>query len=95
MQIMQCRQIRLQPRQMPQIGDVPGTRGCVGRHAFDLDHPCISAQQTRQDAQQRGLAGTIAALHQQGFIGIDGKRQWPEHQNVITRERKRAHGKQR
>ena len=90
LEVAQRRQVGLEAGQVAEIGDVPGPRGGQGRRALDLHRACFRAQQPRQHAQQRGLAGAVAALHQQCLAGVHREVQRAEHGRVVAREREAA-----
>ena len=68
----------LQTRQVAEVGDVRARNG-IGRRAGPsiVRGVAIGTQQPGQHAQQGGLAGAVAALHQQRLAGVDRKRQRP------------------
>lgn len=84
--ILQRRQVCFQARQMTEIRHAAGAQVASRFCSIDLDHPSIGPKQARKYPQQRGLAGTVAALHKQGFPHIHGEIQWPEHRCFIAGE---------
>ncbi|MNT15597.1 hypothetical protein D3C72_1506600 [compost metagenome] len=94
MQVLQRVQIRLQRRQVAEVGDIARTLGVAGLLAVDQHLARARARQARQHAQQGGLAGTVAALHQQRLAGIHVEVQRAEHRLVIAGEAQAAGGQQ-
>ncbi|KAG1594719.1 hypothetical protein G6F46_014437 [Rhizopus delemar] len=66
----------------------------AGRLAGDPHLARAGPGQAGQHAQQGGLAGAIAALHQQGFAGVHVEIQRAEHGIVIAGEAQAAGGQQ-
>jgi hypothetical protein len=94
-QVLQHGQLALQRGQVAEVGDGVGAAGRIGGAAFDLDAAGVRPQQAGKHAQQGGLAGAVAALHEQRLAGVDGKVQRAEHRLLVAGERQAMGGQQR
>ena len=81
-----------------QVADVRAATGQVSAVDDPPGEPDLAGagrQQARQYAQQRGLAGAVAAAHEQRLAGVQFEIQRPEHRLVAAREREPAGEQQR
>ncbi len=94
-EVLQRAQVGLVARQVAQIGAAPGQVAPVDRPARHEHLAAAGRQQARQHPQQGGLAGAVAAQHQQGLAGAEFEIQGAEHRFFVAGEAEAAGLQQR